>query len=392
MGMHRAARAARAFRAALGAVALATAVGAASSFAAADPVRDEARRVVVTVMALPSAGGSAERVRIRPRVASGVLFDGKGHVVTVASAVRDCDAIAVRMPDGAEVAATLVGLDHDSGIALLQLPPGHPGTAPRFSASAADPKGRTAFALAATAGRHPDLTRGVVRRRYDRPLGSVLLLSNEVYPGYSGGPVLDDQGALLGLVLGRLGEIPVDWDDAPAAGEGASFALAGDDLRTIVSHLEQYGRVRRGFLGVRMVQGEIFDSNRPDDPFRIGVRVEEVVPGGPAAQVDLRPGDLIVGWNGETLQSPEDLMRRVEGSPPGTVVPLVWVRDEERREGRLVVGAKPDDELLAIPTRGEPEPARVNEAREQLLERMRALRRTSPATAPDSTGRPRSGG
>jgi serine protease Do len=205
------------------------------------------------------------------------------------------------------------------------------------------------IAIAARSGSQPPVTQGSVRRRYEEPLGSLLLLSNEVYPGFSGGPVIDEAGKLVGLVIGRLEQAPADWADAPAEGGASSFALAGDDLRTILSHLEEYGRVRRGYLGVRMVQGEVVDANRPDDPFRIGVRVEEVLPDSPAAQIDLRPGDLIVGWNGETLMSPEDLMRRVEGSPPGTIVPLVWVRNEERREGRLVVGAKPDDARLATP-------------------------------------------
>src|SRR5207253_450937 len=120
---------------------------------------------------------------------------------------------------------------------------------------------------------------------------------------------------------GPLADAPPDFDDALAggagAGAGASFALAGDDLHTLVGQLERYGHVRRGFLGVRMVQGEVVDATHPADPYKIGVRVEDVVAGSPAAQAGLRVGDLIVGWNGETLASPEDLMRRVEACPPG---------------------------------------------------------------------------
>jgi serine protease Do len=140
-----------------------------------------------------------------------------------------------------------------------------------------------------------------------------------------------------------------------------------------------------------MVQGEVVDSNHPGDPFKIGVRVGDVLAGSPAAQVGLRSGDLIVGWNGETLNSPEDLMRRVEGSPPGTNAKLVWVRADERFDGTLVVGAKPDDELLASP--GSPasggsllpeDRARTNE---ELLERVRTLRSRIPGAAADTAGR-----
>ena len=369
-------------RTAPGAVAVATLVAAlwSSAFvpaARAEPVLpagahvDAARRSVVTVLGLRSPASllpaSGSPPRARRSLASGIVYDSQGRVATVASAVRDCDAILVRTADGRELKATLVGLDDDSDIALLQLPVTDL-PALTFAPPGVDPTGQRVIAIAARSGGQPPVTQGSVRRRYEEPLGSLLLLSNEVYPGFSGGPVIDEKGQLIGLVVGRLEEAPADWADAPAAGGASSFALAGDDLKTILSHLEQYGRVRRGFLGVRMVQGEVVDANRPDDPFRIGVRVEEVLPESPAAQLDLRPGDLIVGWNGETLQSPEDLMRRVEGSPPGTIVPLVWVRNEERREGRLIVGAKPDDALLATP------------------------RERAPAIPPDSARAPKSGG
>ena len=349
----------RVLRAALGIVVVTTVTGAACLCPAPPPAWAQAvasagpnataiaaaRRSVVTVLGIRSGGGAR---RVPHSLASGIVYDARGYVATVASAVRDCDAIHVRLADGREVKATLVGADDDSDIAVLKLavtdlPP------LRFATPGADVSGQGVAALAARAGRQPSMTQGEVRRRYEEPLGSLLLLSNEVYPGFSGGPVINDRGELVGLVVGRLAEVPADWADAPAAGGAASFALAGDDLKTIVSHIEQYGHVRRGVLGVRMVQGEVVDANRPDDPFRIGVRVEDVLAGSPAAQIDLRPGDLIVGWNGETLQSPEDLMRRVEGSPPGTIVPLVWVRNEERREGRLVVGTKPDEDLVAVP-------------------------------------------
>jgi serine protease Do len=143
--------------------------------------------------------------------------------------------------------------------------------------------------------------------------------------------------------------------------------------------------VRRGFLGVRMAQGEVVDSNRPNDPYKIGVRVEEVLAGSPAAQAGLKPGDLIVGWNGETLQSPEDLMRRVEGSPPGTTAALVWVRADERFDGKLIVGAKPDEDLLASPnTPGSGGSSLPGPTNEDLLERVRTLRSRTPGASNDS--------
>ena len=398
----------RAARAAIGVLALAMATAAAfvvsagaaprgdaATQARLDAVEARARASVVTVLGLrsheslrQSANGAARPPR---SLASGFIYDTRGHIVTVASAVRDCDDVMVRLDDGREFPAMLVGLDEDSDVALLQVDVrGLPAL--RRAPAGGSAAGQAVVALGPGVGPQARATRGVVHRRYERPLGSLLMLSNAVYPGFSGGPAVNAHGELLGLIIGHLAEAPADWAEAPLDGGRASFAIAGDDLRTIVSQLEEFGHVRRGFLGVRMVQGEIVDQARPDDPFRIGVRVEGVLPGSPAAQLDLRVGDLIVGWNGETLSSPEDLMRHVEGSPPGTIVPLVWVRDEERHDGRLVVGARPDDDLLATPAGvGAADSARQERAKSELLERVRTLRAHPPGAGVDSS-RTRTGG
>jgi len=316
-------------------------------------------------------------------LASGVVIDRRGHVVTAASVVRDTDRIQVRLPDGRVVTAILLGVDDASDVALLELPVTDV-PALRWASEPAAPVGAWVAAVGQDnfgPAQGPNL--GTVQRRYEQPLGSLLLLTNEVFPGYSGAPAINSKGELIGLVIGRLSEPPADWNE----GSAASFAVAADDLKTVLEHLERYGRVRRGFLGVRMAQGEVVDSSRPDDPFKIGVRVEEVLAGSPAAQAGIKSGDLIVGWNGETLQSPEDLMRRVEGSPPGTTAALVWVRADERFDGKLTVGAKPDEELLASPGAPGSGGSTLPRTNEDLLERVRSLRSRTPGASPDTAGR-----
>jgi len=342
-----------------------------------------ARKSVVTVVG-QREHEDLRRGQGRPTrsLASGVVIDGRGHVVTAASVVRDCDRIQVKLADGRAVNAILLGVDDASDVALLELPVTDV-PALRWASEPAAPVGAWVAAVGQgnfSSAQGPNL--GTVQRRYEQPLGSLLLLTNEVFPGYSGAPAINSKGELVGLVIGRLSEPPADWNE----GENASFAVAADDLKTVLDHLERYGRVRRGFLGVRMAQGEVVDSSRPDDPFKIGVRVEEVLAGSPAAQAGLRPGDLIVGWNGETLQSPEDLMRRVEGSAPGTSAALVWVRADERFDGKLVVGAKPDAELLASPGTPASGGSTLPRTNEDLLERVRSLRTRTPGASPDTAG------
>ncbi len=346
-----------------------------------------ALRSVVTVLGLRQVEGEPgpDGPTFRPvmSLASGAVVDRRGHVVTSAAVVRGCERIQVRLADGRNVPATLVGVDATSDVALLELPVlDVPPLA--WAPPGADAAGSWVAAVGQSAGGRPRSSLGVVCKRYTQPLGSMLLLTNAVFPGVSGAPAVNARGELVGLVIGPLADAPPDFDDA-GAGAGSSFALAGDDLRTLVGHLERYGNARRGFLGVRMVQGEVVDATHPDDPYKIGVRVEDVLPGSPAALCGLRSGDLIVGWNGETLASPEDLMRRVEACAPGAKAALVWVRGDDRIDGKLVVGAKPDDELLAEPQAAAPDvappagtPPQLPELRPQsnpyLLDRVRSLR------------------
>ena len=206
-------------------------------------------------------------------LASGVVIDRRGHVVTAASVVRDCDKIQVKLADGRAVTAILLGVDDASDVALLELPVTDV-PALRWASEPAAPVGAWVAAVGTfSTAQAPNL--GTVQRRYEQPLGSLLLLTNEVFPGFSGAPAINSKGELIGMVIGRLSEPPADWNEGQ--GGPASFAVAGDDLKTVLEHLERYGRVRRGFLGVRMAQGEVVDSSRPDDPFKIGVRVEEVL-------------------------------------------------------------------------------------------------------------------
>jgi C-terminal processing protease CtpA/Prc len=73
----------------------------------------------------------------------------------------------------------------------------------------------------------------------------------------------------------------------------------------------------------------------------IGAQVESVVAGGPAARAGIRRGDLIVAFEGERVEFPEQLARWVTATPPGTAVTLVWVRSDEEQSGRITLAESP---------------------------------------------------
>ncbi|MCC6652820.1 MAG: PDZ domain-containing protein, partial [Candidatus Eisenbacteria bacterium] len=110
--------------------------------------------------------------------------------------------------------------------------------------------------------------------------------------------------------------------------------------------LQREGRVRLGYFGVS-TRGAFVDSDaEPGVRVPIGAIVEATQPGGPADKVGLRKGDLIVAFDGERVEYPEQLARWVAATPPGTVITLVWAHNEMQRTGRVAVGESPE----AIPS------------------------------------------
>src|SRR5215831_4744123 len=121
-----------------------------------------------------------------------------------------------------------------------------------------------------------------------------------VHPGNSGGAVVDEQGRLVGVLIGNLAE--VDAADSLAAvgnARGSAFAVPIDDLVPLMNDLARYGGVPRGFLGVSIQQGMVDDPEHPSTPAVMGVAVTDVLNNGPAWKAGIRAGDLVVAVNGQ---------------------------------------------------------------------------------------------
>jgi len=122
---------------------------------------------------------------------------------------------------------------------------------------------------------------------------------------------------------------------------GASFILPIETIRPVYESLRKQGRVPHGFLGVRTRPASVPSvSGGAKTP--IGALVESVVPGGPAESAGLKPGDLIVAYEKERVEYPEQLARWVAATRPGATVELVWVRDEVGHTSRTALGESPD--------------------------------------------------
>ena len=310
-----------------------------------DQIARQARPSIVTVIAqhmvvTKHPRGNVPERRPHSRVGSGVAVD-RSVIVTTASVVLGAEKIVVVTDNGLEVEGRLAGLDVIHNVAIidvddLELTP------LAFSKRAAEP-GDWVITLGSSYRAAPTQSVGNISYRYREPHSSLLQLTNPVYPGNSGGSALNSHGELVGLVQGELG---------PPQGPGAgtddyrrpavmSFVQPAEDVVPVIASLRRDGRAHLGFMGVSTRASWIDSESDPDERVALGASVEAIQPGGPAAKLGLRKGDLIVAYDGERVEYPEQLARWVATTAPGTIVHVVWVRDEMRREGRTTLSESP---------------------------------------------------
>ena len=266
-------------------------------------------------------GGPREEPRGRQSLGSGVIASADGYVVTNFHVVRGADAIVVRLADQSELQAKLIGSDPKTDLALLKID-GRGLAAMPFGKSDRLEVGEPVMAIGNPFGLEQTVTTGIVSAK-ERFIGSgpyddFIQTDASVNPGNSGGPLIDVRGALVGINTAIFSQT--------GGSVGIGFAIPVNIAKDVLRQLRETGKVVRGYLGVAVAPVTPEVRRTANLPGPRGALVAEVVSGSPAASAGLRPGDVILRYQGEELQDPRDLTRRVAATPPGTSVKLDVIR------------------------------------------------------------------
>ena len=301
--------------------------GARGAAAAETPLRelfDRARRGVVLVEARkPGTPAPTGPPRRGDGVAtgSGFVIDEGGYVVTNDHVVAGGSKITVGFNRKDSRDARVVGRDASTDLALLQVGREKAGDFRPLplGSSAAVRVGDSAVAIGNPLGLERTLTAGVVSatdREIDAPNGAsitrALQTDAAINSGNSGGPLLNDEGEVIGV-------------NSQGGGEGIAFAVPVDTVKEVVSALRRDGRVRRGYLGVSTAP-----AVRRRGSARRGALVSDVSRGGPASRAGIRTGDVLVELGGREVRSPAALARAVAGRRPGEALEVKVVRGKRR--------------------------------------------------------------
>ncbi|MHB8417227.1 MAG: Do family serine endopeptidase [Myxococcales bacterium] len=282
-------------------------------------------------------GGQVPQREIeRQSLGSGFIVDEDGYVLTNNHVIEGADQIRVKLADGRELPAKVVGADSKTDVALLELEGG--GKFPYLLLGDSDvvQVGDWVIAIGNPFGLELSVTHGIVSAKertigagpYDQFIQSDALIN----PGNSGGPLFDIEGGVVGINTAITRQ-----------GQGIGFAVPINTVKQLLPQLLE-GHVVRGFLGAGL------QPLTPDLAQSFGVSstkgalVANVEPGGPAARAGLRPGDVVVAFNGTPVHSVNQLVRAVAGVRPGTKVAMGIIRDGSPKGLKVKVGERPDDQ------------------------------------------------
>jgi Do/DeqQ family serine protease len=276
--------------------------------------------------------------RINESLGSGVIIDAaKGYVLTNHHVIENADDVQVTLADGRTVKAEFLGSDADTDIALIRIP-ADKLTAIQLADSAQLRVGDFVVAIGNPFGFTQTVTSGIVSavgRSGIRGLGYQNFIQTDasINPGNSGGALVDLQGRLVGINTASFNP-----QGSMAGNIGLGLAIPSNMARSVVDQLlKNNGVVIRGTLGLetqnlsaQMAQGLGLESAR-------GALVARVLPGSAAAAAGLQPGDVVIGANGERVDSAEALHNYEGLQPVGSTVTLDVRRDGKSLQLRAVL-------------------------------------------------------
>ncbi len=270
-------------------------------------------------------GEEGPRSRQFSSLGSGFIIDPTGIIVTNNHVIENADTIEVTFSDGATLDAELLGVDDKTDLAVLKVDPDRPLPAVKFGDSRKVRIGEWVMAIGNPFGLGGSVTLGIVSargRELDGPYDNFIQTDAAINKGNSGGPLFNMDGEVIGINTAIL---------SPSGGSiGIGFSVPSELAENIIDQLVEFGRTRRGWIGIRVleVSDALAASLGAEDP--AGVAVGSIIEGGPSDGGSLKEGDIILSFDGQPIDSPRDLPRFVAEGRVGDPVDVEIVRDGER--------------------------------------------------------------
>ncbi len=298
---------------------------------------------------------------------SGFIIDPSGYVLTNHHVISGADRVTVTLSDGRIFRADVVGVDPAIDVALLRVHSKGPLPAAPLGNSETLRVGEWVCAIGNPLGVYThSVTVGVIsflgRKLFDSGLDAYIQTDAAISFGNSGGPLINARGQVVGITTA-----------ISAQASNIGFAVPISQVVAVLPQLREHGTVARGYIGVglRNITPTLRRALRlePEE----GALVEDVTPDTPAERAGLRPYDVVVGADGQSVHSDEDLTRHVSSRQPGTLTSLEVWRDGELKRVFVKLRDRPLPRTVSRRTPTDPDLRPITQPQSPLGLRVREL-------------------
>jgi serine protease Do len=275
---------------------------------------------------------------------SGFIINKDGYVLTNNHVVGDATEIKVKLSDGREFMAKVVGKDPPTDVALIRLEKA-PHDLPTVALGDSDAleQGDFVLALGNPFGLSGSASFGMVsakaRSLQNGPFDDFIQTDAAINPGNSGGPLFNMKGEVVGINTAIV---------SPQIGQGIGFAVPISLAKQLLPQLEKGTRVARGYLGVTVgdLTPELARGFGLAESVK-GAVVQDIIASAPAGKAGVKAGDVVTAVNGKPVEDRGQLTRSVASIAPGGKATLSILRKGKKQEIVVTVATRPDEEALA---------------------------------------------
>lgn len=280
------------------------------------------------------SGGRSPHEFKQNGLGTGFIIDKEGFIVTNNHVVADADEIKVVLKDKREFNAEIVGRDPQTDLALIKIDSKQDLPAVRLGSSENLQVGAWVAAIGSPFGLEQTVTVGIVSAK-GRVIGSgpyddFIQTDASINPGNSGGPLISMNGEVVGINTAII-----------AGGQGIGFAIPIDMANGILKQLQASGRVTRGWLGITIqdLNGDLAEYYGTKS--ETGVLVADVISGDPADQAGIKPHDIIIKVNDDTVSTGRELTAKSANLAVGENATVTLLRDGKEKTLSVKIGKRP---------------------------------------------------
>ncbi len=274
-----------------------------------------------------------ERPQTVQALGSGFIVDAAGHIVTNNHVVEGATRVTVKLDDGRELVARIVGRDPRTDLAVLKV---DGANLPHLSLGDSDKVrvGDWVVAVGNPFGLGGTVTAGILSARgrdiQSGPYDDYLQVDAPINRGNSGGPLFSQDGSVIGVNTAIF---------SPTGGSiGIGFAIPSNLVQRVVAQLQSTGHIDRGWLGVATQGLDAGMAAALHLPNAEGALVADAEPDGPAAKAGLQAGDVVTAVDGHAVKTPRDLARLIGDLRPNRPATLTLRRDGAERQVQVTLG------------------------------------------------------